>query len=40
MIKDEGLSFETQLKVEFLPPSNWVKNAQKNPWLLIKISIE
>ena len=22
MIKDEGLSFETQLKIEFLPPNN------------------
>ena len=22
MIKDQGLSFETQLKIEFLPPNN------------------
>ena len=22
MIKDKGLSFETQLKIEFLPPNN------------------
>ena len=30
MIKDEGLSFETQLKIEFLPPNNGSK-ALKNP---------
>ena len=31
MIKDGGLSFETQLKIVFLPPNNGSKNAEKNP---------
>ena len=31
MIKDGGLSFETQLKSEFLPLSNGSKNSWKNP---------
>ena len=31
MIKDGGLSFETQLKIEVLPPNNGSINAWKNP---------
>ena len=31
MLKDGGLSFETQLKIEFLPPNNGSKNVWKNP---------
>ena len=31
MIKDEGLSFETQLKIEFLPPSNGSKKCLEKP---------
>ena len=31
MIKDGGLSFETQLKIEFLPSITVIKNAWKNP---------
>ena len=31
MIKDGGFRFETQLKIEFLPPNNSSKNAWKNP---------
>ena len=30
MIKDRGLSFETLLKIEFLPPHNGSKNVWKN----------
>ena len=30
MIKDGGLSFETQLKIELLPPNNGSINAWKN----------
>ena len=32
MIKDGGLSFETQLKIDFLPPDNSSKKSWKNPW--------
>ena len=32
MTKDEGLSFETQLKNEFLPSNNGSKDAWKNPY--------
>ena len=31
MIKDGGLSFETQLKIELLPSNSGSKNAWKNP---------
>ena len=31
MIKDEGLSFETQLKIEFLPPNNGSKKSFEKP---------
>ena len=31
MIKDGGLSFETQLKIEFLPPIRVVKMLGKTP---------
>ena len=31
MIKDGGLSFETQLKIEFLPPNNGSKKCLENP---------
>ena len=30
MIKDGGPSFETQLKIEFLPPNNSSKKCLKN----------
>ena len=34
MIKDGGLSFETQLKIELLPSNSGSKNAWKNPWVI------
>ena len=38
MIKDEGLSFETQLKIEFLPPNNGSKKKLwKTPELWVQI---
>ena len=35
MIKDEGLSFETQLKIEFLPPNNGSKKCLEKSLLYI-----
>ena len=34
MIKDGGLNFETQLKIELIPSNNGSKNAWKNPWVI------
>ena len=34
MIKDGGLSFETQLKIEFLPPNNVSKKCLLNPLIV------
>ena len=37
MVKDGGLSFETQMKIEFLPPHNGSKKCLEKslPWAMI-----
>ena len=35
MVKDGGLSFETQLKIEFLPPNNSIKKCLEKSLSLV-----